>query len=234
MPSLPQDPYSLKALPFLSPRRLFCWVVPNRFWRLYCHFAQKPFSRCLDSKSCKHFMQELGAKLPDTSVTANQRALLLKAVAETESLGTPIAEVGCFNGVTTRALASQTTREIYAIDPYANPKNSEAAYAKFCEATGTMPHVRHLRQSSGDAARTLAGQRLSLVFIDAVHDYLNTWFDFKVWSELVQDGGFMAFHDVDDWRGTNVACQKILNHQKNFSPWGYCPNLVVFRKVKSA
>ena len=182
----PQNPYALKAMPFYNPLRFLLWVVPNRFWRFYCHFAEKPFSRRLDSKSCNHFMQERGAKLPDSSVTANQRALLLKALAETESLGTPIAEIGCFNGATTRAFASQTTRKIFAIDPYANPKNSEAAYAKFCEATNTMPHVKHLRQSSGEAAHTLAGTQLSLVFIDAVHDYLNTWFDFIVWNELLE------------------------------------------------
>jgi predicted O-methyltransferase YrrM len=178
-------------------------------------------------------MVERGAKLPKTSVTANQLDLLLKAVAETEPLGTAIAEVGCFNGATTRSLALQTARDIYAIDPYVNPKNSEKAMANFREATGAMPHVKHLRQSSGDAARTLAGRQLGFVFIDAVHDYMNTWFDFVVWGDLLQVGGCIAFHDADDWRGTNVACQKILKHRKDYEPWGYCPNLLIFRKVKS-
>lgn len=229
-----KNPYELKKLPFFSLRRLIHWAGPNRYWRLYSRVAQKPFARCLDRNSCKHFSLERGAALDHTAVTANQLDLLLKAVAETESLGGAIAEIGCYFGSTTRTMAQRTGRQIFAVDPYSGWDGAAAAYVKFGAATAGLLNVKHLRQSSGDGALALAGQNLSLVFIDAVHDYLNTWFDFIVWSELVVDGGLVAFHDVDDWRGTNVACQKILERRKDFEPWGYCPNLVIFQKVKSS
>lgn len=226
----PGNPYALKKLPCLSPRRLVYWAVPNRYWRLYSRAAQKPFDRCFDRNSCKHFSLERGTHLANTAVTSNQLDLLLKAADETEPLGTPIAEIGCYFGSTTRTMAQRTRRQVIAVDPYAGWDGAEPAYAKFREATAALPNVKHLRQSSGDAAQALAGQQLSLVFIDAVHDYMNTWYDFVVWSELLQAGGLIAFHDVDDFRGTNVACQKILHRRKNFTPWAYCPNLVIFQK----
>ncbi len=41
--------------------------------------------------------------------------------------------------------------------------------------------------------------------------------------------GMIAFHDVDDHPGANLACRWILK-RKGFVPWGYCPNIVVFRR----
>jgi predicted O-methyltransferase YrrM len=225
------NPYELQQLPFFNARRLMHWFGPNRYWRLYARLAQKPFDRFLDRHSCKHFSLDRGAVLENTAVTANQLDLLLKAVAETESLGGSIAEIGCYFGSTTRTMAQRTARQIFAVDPYSGWDGADAAFVKFSAATAGLPNVKHLRQSSGAGAQALAGQPLNLVFIDAVHDYLNTWYDFIVWSELVVPGGLVAFHDVDDWRGTNVACQKILERRKDFVAWGYCPNLVIFRKV---
>lgn len=230
---IPANPSTLQALPWFSPRRMFYWAIPNRCWRTYCRLAQKPFHLCLDRAACEHFSLDRGADRPHSAVTTGQLELLLKALAATEPLATPIAEIGCYFGATTRTLAQNTPREIIAVDPYSGWDGAEKAHANFRAATADLPNVRHLRQSSGHAAHALGTQPLSLVFIDAVHDYLNTWFDFAVWSEKLVDGGLVAFHDVDDWRGTNVACQKIIQRRKDFEPWGYCPNLVIFRKVKA-
>ncbi|MDA0577764.1 MAG: class I SAM-dependent methyltransferase [Verrucomicrobia bacterium] len=229
---MPCNPYRLKSLPFYSLRRLVSWTVPNRYWRLYAHLANRPFDRFFDRSACQHFLAERGTEIADTAVTTNQRDLLLRSVAETEQLAGPIVEIGCYRGATTRTIAQTTRKQVIAVDPYARWDGAEAAYAKFLEETATLPNVRHLRQSSGDAALALTDTRFSLVFIDAIHDYMNTWFDFVVWGERLLDGGLIAFHDVDDWRGTNVACQKILTRRTKFVPWAYCPNLVVFRKVK--
>lgn len=70
-----------------------------------------------------------------------------------------------------------------------------------------------------------------MVFIDAVHDFSNTWFDFHIWAALVKSGGLIALHDVDDFPGTNLACRKILTKSNQYSLWGYCPNLAIVEKV---
>jgi hypothetical protein len=62
---------------------------------------------------------------------------------------------------------------------------------------------------------------------------INTWFDFRAWGALVVKEGMIAFHDVDDHAGTNLACRRILR-QKNYQVWGYCPNLVALKKVAEA
>jgi predicted O-methyltransferase YrrM len=96
--------------------------------------------------------------------------------------------------------------------------------------TSSFSQIKHLRLRSGEAAAELSQFRFSLIFIDAIHDYINTWFDFLVWGKLLAPGGMIAFHDVDDFVGSNLACRRI-RHQKNYVIWGYCPNIVVFKKT---
>jgi predicted O-methyltransferase YrrM len=91
--------------------------------------------------------------------------------------------------------------------------------------------VRLIQLTSGAARRQIEYQKLSVVFIDAVHDFANTWFDFFAWSSLVVPGGLIAMHDVDDFPGTYLACRKIISSLKTYKVWAYCPNLVILQKT---
>ena len=91
-------------------------------------------------------------------------------------------------------------------------------------------NVVYVRRSSKEAAKELSSRPLSLIVVDTIHDYINTWFDFCVWGRLLVPGGIILFHDVDDHAGTNLACRRIIR-QKNYQVWGYCPNLVALEKV---
>src|SRR5947207_1170706 len=55
------------------------------------------------------------------------------------------------------------------------------------------------------------GRTVSLVFIDAVHDYVNTRFDIGAWLPLVVAGGIIALHDVDQiqFAGTRRAAAEL-------------------------
>jgi hypothetical protein len=167
--------------------------------------------------------------LEDTTVTAGQRELLVRALKQTENIKLPVVEIGAWHGATTAMLAEMTSRLIYAVDPYKDATGDEEDMEMMHKRIRGLKNVKHIRLSSGEAVKILGDQRFSLIFVDAIHDYINTWFDFRAWGALVMKEGMMAFHDVDDFPGANLACRRILK-RKGFVPWGYCPNIVVFRR----
>jgi predicted O-methyltransferase YrrM len=225
-----QDPNELMKLP--RAIRAFRWRLPLELTQLAAKITYKPFGECLDSKAVKCLIRERGREFEDTSVTTGQRMVLLEAVKQTEQINLPIVEVGAWRGATTVALAAATRRTIFAVDPFDSYPGAESDMQIMLNRTRSINRVKHVRLRSGKAAEALAGERFSLIFIDAIHDYINTWFDFLVWERLLAPGGIIAFHDVDDHVGTNLACRRVLR-QKNYKVWGYCPNLVAFEKVQS-
>ena len=168
--------------------------------------------------------------LTDTAVTAQQAKLLDLAVAETEALNHPIVEVGSYRGVSTLRFANAIRRKIYAVDPFIGYGGSETDLVAFESRVQTVPNVYHLRTTSGEASRQLQNEQMSFVFIDAVHDFANTWFDYCAWHSLLAPGGLIALHDVDDFPGSNLACRKVMALSARPSVWGYCPNLIVFHR----
>jgi hypothetical protein len=93
-----------------------------------------------------------------------------------------------------------------------------------------MAHnVRHLKVTSGSAARTWNAGRIALVFIDAVHDYVNVRFDIFTWSKLLSPGGIVAIHDTDDLRfaGGRLAVFEASTH---FELWAHPSGMVLLRK----
>ena len=223
-----QDPNELMKLP--RAVRAFRWRLPLEVTQLAAKISYKPFSRCFDPKSIKCLVQERGPSITDTDVTSGQRKVLLEALKHTEQINLPIVEVGAWRGVTTVALAAATTRNIYAVDPFNSYPGAASDLEIMQNRTGSIRHVKHIRMRSGEAAEALIKERFSLLFIDAIHDYINTWFDFLVWERLLAPGGIIVFHDVDDHVGTNMACRRILRNQ-HYKVWGYCPNLVAFEKI---
>jgi len=203
--------------------------LPLEATQLFARLTFTPFVRCYDTKLLKEYISERGASLVDTAVTAGQREVLARALKQTENIKLPVVEIGAWHGVTTAVLAEMTSRLVYAIDPYKDATGDENDMQMMQERIRGLTNVKHIRLSSGEAVKMLEQERFSLIFVDAIHDYLNTWFDFRAWGALVVKEGMIAFHDVDDFPGANLACRRILK-RKGFVPWGYCPNIVVFRR----
>lgn len=227
---LPIDPFELKKLPKLHPYRLG-WTTHSRLLDLYGSITQTPILSKIKSCTPQHLFTERGSALADTAVTANQAKLLDVAIAYTEAFPEPIVEIGSYRGVTTRQLALATKRLVYAVDPYIGYGGWESDLAMFQERVQSLSNTHHLRETSGSAFKKLQNQSCSLVFVDAVHDFANTWFDFFAWSSIVRPKGLIAMHDVDDFPGTNLAFRKIIAQKDKYSLWGYCPNLAIIQKL---
>jgi hypothetical protein len=227
MVKTPLDPNQLRKLS--RPLRALTWRLPLELSQLAARMTFTPISRRCDTGLLKQYLPDRGATFEDTTVTSGQREVLMRALHATENLDLPIVEVGAWRGVMTAAIAAATRRLVYAVDPYSDASGGEADLRAMNERTRGLDNVKHVRMSSGEAARTLRHETFSLVFVDAIHDYLNTWFDFKVWGSLLTLGGMIAFHDVDDHAGANLACRRILKSGR-FVMWGYCPNLAVFQR----
>ena len=147
-----------------------------------------------------------------TSVTPTQMRHLLRAISATESLAdTVIVEVGCFRGVTTRCLAGATRRNLIAVNPYGGYGGADADREAFRRRTAGLGNVIHEAKTSGAAARAWEHGPASLVFIDAIHDYVNTSFDIEVWAPKLVRGGILALHDVNQetYAGTRRAAFEI-------------------------
>jgi len=229
----PQDPNELRKLPRLL--RAVAWRLPLEFGELIGKLSYKPIDRCLNKDTLAEYISERGEAIEETAVTTGQREILFSALAYTEKMSEGIAEIGAWRGITTAALAGRTVRRVYAIDPHKENEfpGIDEAFEEFRKRTSPFSNVVHVRRSSGEAAKKLSCTSLSLIFVDAIHDYINTWFDFRVWGNLLVPGGIILFHDVDDHAGANLACRRILR-QKDYQVWGYCPNLVALKKVSEA
>jgi predicted O-methyltransferase YrrM len=204
------DPFAIKHLPKWHPKRL---AFKSHTLRIEWESRRRYDRYALPVK----VLADLPA-LPDdiawqnTSVTPLQMQHLLHALAMTETQAAPLAgtvvvEVGSFRGETTRCLARGTSATIVAVDPYGGYGGAEAEYAHFRGRTAGLENVVLERTTSGAAARRWRHGPAGLLFIDAVHDYVNTSFDIATWSPLLVPGGILALHDTDQevFAGTRRA-----------------------------
>lgn len=176
-------------------------------------------------------LPDRGDALTDTAVTAGQLHILERMVDEAESVDGDLAEIGSYRGVTTAALAARTSKIVYAVDPFSGYGAGEDDFKTFRSRTRELRNIIHIRESSGAASARFEPSSLSAVFVDAVHDFSNSWFDFLAWSGKVREGGFVALHDVDDHPGVRFTAKQILSQFHDYEVWGYCPNLLVLRKI---
>jgi Methyltransferase domain len=220
------DPFAVKHYPRWHPFRLAHKSLSvAREWEARRHFRRYALPEML--------WEEPMPALPEvdwdsTSVTPTQMRHLLRAVAATESLtDTVIVEVGCFRGVTTRCLAGATSRKLIAVDPYGGYGGAAADRDAFRRRIAGLDNVIHEAKTSGAAARAWDHGPASLVFIDAIHDYVNTSFDIGVWAPKLVRGGILALHDVDQvaYAGTRRAAFESLGR---FELVAHPDNLALF------
>jgi len=223
------DPFELKKFSKLHPYRLI-WTGYSRLVDSYGRITQTPIGEKIEGVSPENLFADRGSSLTDTAVTSNQAKLLELAVAATERFIEPIVEIGSYRGVTTRQLALATNRVVYAVDPYIGYGGWEADLAIFKERVESLANVKFLQETSGRAVKKINADLFSLIFIDALHDFANTYFDFMSWGAVLKPGGLIALHDVDDFPGTNLVCRRIIERNDKYLVWGYCPNLAIFMK----
>lgn len=227
------DPERLRKLP--RPIRDLVWRAPIQLSHGLANRFYKPISNIIQSQNYNILHTSVGDCIPDTSVTTNQRDILLKALAAAEELNGSVVEVGSWNGVTTIELASHSTKDVYAVDPF--PKGCfpgiDEAFISFTNRTLPFPNIHHIRLHSGRAYIHLIKVPISYVFVDAMHDFVSSYYDIRLWAGLLLEDGVLAMHDVDDHPGVNLAAQIMLK-DKRFKLWGYCPNLLVLQRIRSA
>jgi predicted O-methyltransferase YrrM len=221
------DPFSIKKYSKWHPQRLLFTVRA----RLVEKEAKFNFERYgLPEKILTNLPNAPEVDYQNTAVTPLQMQHLLSAVEATEHLqNTVIVEIGCFRGITTQALAKATSRQVIAVDPYIGYGGFEEDYLYFKKNTNALLNVVHARKSSGGAAKTWQYPKVSLIFIDALHDYVNTAFDIEAWSSLLVEGGMLACHDTDQkcFAGTRKA---VFESSSRFSLFAHPDNLTIFYK----
>jgi SAM-dependent methyltransferase len=142
-----------------------------------------------------------------------------------------IAEIGCFRGESTVALASTCPGTVYAVDPWlpwddlsdsANYEYRLASNANdqifqdFLAKTKPYANIKPVRMSSEEAfglfsLRFPDVDRLSfdMIYIDADHRYEHALWDITHWKTLLKPGGLLAGHDFD-LCGVNQAVKEAL------------------------
>lgn len=224
------DPFAIKAYSKLSGVRII-WTMESRVLQIFAKLSHSSTLSIIRRARPAHVVFERGALIEDTAVTSCQAEVLLNGLASVSPMAGDAVEVGCYRGVTTASLAAMTSKIVYAIDPFIGYGGSERDYEIFLHRTKAAKNIYHVRKPSGAAAKQFENNSMSFVFIDAIHDVSNSWFDFVTWSRKVVAGGLIALHDVDDYPGVAMTCRRILSGGLPFEIWGYCPNLIILRKL---
>lgn len=147
-----------------------------------------------------------------------------------------IAEIGSWQGRSTRAMADNTTATIYAVDTWAGSgkehelelagKDTDWLFNQFVANIGEEHlrephHVRICRDENASLfyADYLGNgtyqKKFEMIFIDAAHDYESVKADILAWRPLLTTGGLLCGHDFDGGRpGVVQAVRELCGNQK--------------------
>ena len=152
--------------------------------------------------------------------------LELAWLAEKASRCTNIAEVGSWQGRSTRAIADNTTGRVYACDTFKGTpedghyklltdKPEDWLYTEFTRNMEGLSNVVTLAMPSLDAAKLFQGPTFDMIFIDAAHDYDNVKADILAWRPLLKPGGLFCGHDFDAGRaGVVTAVRELIKNPR--------------------
>ena len=223
------DPFAVKCIPKYRLRRLLFTAGGGwqewRSRRRFEHFA-------LPEEVRPSLPESPAAAWSDTAVTPLQMSYLLEGVAAVHGAsGAFCLEVGCYRGVTSRCLAEAAAPgKLVCVDPFVGYGGSEVDFAQFKNNTAHLQNLTHLRMTSGEAARRWTDGQVDFVFLDAVHDYVNTRHDLEVWMDCLRPGGLMAAHDTDTrgFAGTRRAVWELV--RSGAAIHAHVENLTLLRK----
>jgi len=133
----------------------------------------------------------------------------LEWLAHQASIHSRIVEVGSWMGRSTRAMADNTTGDIWAVDTFDGGKgmahdlvgkDSAWLFGEFIQNVGDCKNVLPVCKSSAEAwwyARGM-GKTFDMVFLDGDHDYETVLDDISTWSGLLDVNGLLCGHDYAD------------------------------------
>lgn len=169
----------------------------------------------------------LNRALAISDYQCDERTRELAWLAEQAQSRKQIAEIGCWKGCTTRALADNTRGTVYAVDTFKGSVNEEAhqklgekpegwLFMTFQKNTDDLKNLVVCPMRSVDAARyyeQLIGlgllPKFDLIFLDASHDLDSVRADIRAWRPLLADGGLLCGHDRQ-WDGVAKAVKELL------------------------
>ena len=122
-----------------------------------------------------------------------------------------IVEIGAWMGVTTRALADNTSGSVTVIDSWdggtdvpiqdiLKGKPADWAYNQFLANTSDLTNLVVFRKDSLAAACEFAswGGKFDMIFLDASHDYESVIGDLLAWRPLLSEGGLLCGDDFSE------------------------------------
>lgn len=149
-----------------------------------------------------------------------------------------LAEVGVFQGVTTRLLTAVVDPDgtYFAIAPYAGGKlGIDFSYfvARREVAQSARGHVEWVKTTGADAPSDprIQGRTVDFLFIDGDHSYEGLRGDWQARRDLVVPGGIVALHDT---RGGRFGCERYMDEvivpDPAFERTAEAHRLTVFRR----
>src|SRR5205085_3739448 len=108
-----------------------------------------------------------------------------------------IVEIGCYEGMTTAALAANCRGRVYSIDPFSKGRLG-ISYGELIARINCrrlkLDNVEFIKAVSYEAAPRFR-ERVDLLFIDAYHSFEAIKRDWEDWFPKVRKGGIIALHD---------------------------------------
>lgn len=154
--------------------------------------------------------------------------------------GGEIVEIGSHYGYSTICLASSGKR-VHAIDPhYGNPEhqvagqtfNSFDQFKKNIEQFNLSKNVNPMVMTSEQASQGW-NRPVSLLWIDANHDYEFVKKDYDLWTPFLISNGILAFHDAaptKGWPGPQRLVQE-LSQTNAYKPFQYVNGIAWTNKL---
>ena len=136
-----------------------------------------------------------------------------------------IAEIGCWQGRSTVAMAANATATVHAIDTWLGSPEHQGELSQhengwlFSQFLNNVAGLRvlPLNMDSLSAAKMFSTTKpqFDFIFIDANHDYDSVKADILAWEPLVKPNGIFAGHDFyGDWPGVRQAVEELIPHFK--------------------
>lgn len=176
---------------------------------------------------------------------SNNEAILLYNLARKAKNGV-IVEIGSFKGKSTICLGYGSKDghgiKVYAIDPHKGnlsyhewelEKNSSPTILEFQKNISANREIKEYiypLYTTSELAIEEVTNKVDLVFVDGDHKYEGVLKDFKLWSQKLNEGGVIVFHDSFSWEGVI----KVVNEElfgRNFVCLGFVNSITYFKKV---
>ena len=129
-----------------------------------------------------------------------------------------MANLGVLKGASTHAIAQgafSNGGHVYGVDTFAGRVITKRGISpdkivERFEEIGLGETVTLCKGLTSAWAEKLRHLKFNFVFVDADHRYANVKEDFELWSPLLEEGGEIAFHDVDR-DSVDAVCSEVLD-----------------------